>query len=767
MRKKSKYILWFDEIDKDDLALAGGKGANLGEMYSFRIPVPNGFVVTSKAYFDFLDYNKLSKPIKEILKATNLDDPQTFNIASSKIQSLIRYASIPGEIAREIIFAYLKLGKGLKYAKVAIRSSATAEDLPTASFAGAQKTFLGVRGEANVVDKVKDCWASLFEPRAIFYSQEKGFGQLIVGIAVPIQEMVPAEVSGVMFTIDPVTNQKNRIVIEAIWGLGEYIVQGKVTPDRYVIYGPELKILSREIAKQTIQLIELEDSIKQTAVPKQKQLKRKLNDKQIIELARLANLIHKHYFFPQDIEWVFYKNKFHIVQTRAVTTISETRDSKIITPSVKTIKRQPILTGEAASPGIASGAVKIIFSSKEIAQIQNGDVLVTTMTTPDFIPGMKKTVAIVTDKGGITSHAAIVSRELGVPCVVGTEKATRLLKNNQIITVNGTKGEIYSGGMVVKTKVRPSSPVGKRRKTTELTGANLKTATKVYVNLGEPELAKGIAGKNVDGVGLLRAEFMIANIGTHPKKLIKEHRQNEFVAKIEAGIREFCQAFYPRPVVYRATDFKTNEYRNLKGGEAFEPDELNPLLGYRGAFRYINQPEVFELELQAIKNVRKTLTNLWLMIPFVHTPGELREVKKLVVGNGLIRSPSFNLWLMVELPSNVILLEDFIDIGIDGVSIGSNDLTMLILGIDRDNENLAKIFDERNPAVLWALKKTIKTCQKYKITSSICGQAPSVYSDLVEKLVQWGITSVSVNPDAIERTRESIYNAEEKLVEKR
>jgi pyruvate,water dikinase len=774
-QKNQKNILWFNQVDKEDIPLVGGKGANLGEMASFGIPVPEGFVVTSKAYFDFLRENKLELKIKDVLEKINPQDPQSFNEASGKIKKLILGGKISLQLAKEIIDNYLKLGGLLKNALVAIRSSATAEDLPTASFAGQQASFLNIKGEANVLEKVKECWASLFEPRAIFYRQEKGFDHLKVGLAVVIQKMVPAEVSGVMFTCDPVTNQKNRIVIEAIWGLGEYLVQGKVTPDFYLLDKNSLEILEKRIAKQTIQLIKVGTLNKQTTVPKKLQDKRKLTDKQIVELAKIGKKIHQHYFFPQDIEWTFYKGKFWIVQARPVTTIKNPK-SKIQNP--KKIKRKILLKGQGASPGMASGPVKIIFSAKEIGKVENGDVLVAPMTNPDFGPAMKKAAAIVTDRGGQTSHAAIVSRELGVPCVVGTEKATKILKNGQIVTVNGAKGEVYEGGIINKipNSKFPALPAGRQipnkipnSKFPEIIApspASLKTATKVYVNLGEPELAKEIAQRNVDGVGLLRAEFMMAQIGVHPKKIIKDGKQKLFVEKLSSNISIFCENFYPRPVVYRATDFKSNEYRNLVGGKAFEPEEENPLLGFRGAFRYITHPEVFELELQAIKQVRKKYNNLWLMIPFCRTPQELQEVKKIIVGAGLIRSPSFKLWLMVEIPVNVILLEEFVKVGIDGVSIGSNDLTMLILGADRDNPDLANVFNEMNPAVLWALEKTIKTCQKLKITSSICGQAPSSYPVLVDKLVEWGITSVSINPDAIDSTRLAIYEAERRKIKK-
>ncbi len=765
MQKKEKNILWFEEVDKDDGAFVGGKGANLGELAKAGIPVPNGFIVTSKAYFDFIKENNLKDKIKESMKHVDADDPQSINVASQKIKKLIEDGKMSPILAKEIIHNYLKLGSLIRHALVAIRSSATAEDLPGASFAGQQETFLNVKGEANVVNRVKNCWASLFEPRAIFYREEKGFDHFKVGIAVPVQEMVPADISGVMFTIDPINNQKNKIVIEAIYGLGEYIVQGIVTPDIYVVDKNDLDIISKKVEEQKIQLIKAGATSEKATVPRKLRSRRKLTDKQIIELAKIGKKIHKHYFYPQDIECVLYKNKFHIVQSRPVTTIKE-KSEEI---KVEEIKKPIFIKGTPASPGITSGQVKKISSAKEIDKVEKGDVLVTSMTTPDFVTAMKRVAAIITDKGGQTSHAAIVSRELGIPCVVGTKEATKILKNEQIVTVNGSKGEIYKGGLDLKQTVSTSSlspSISKGTIQALKKQQAVKTATKIYVNLAEPSLATEIAQRQVDGIGLLRAEFMMAEIGTHPKKIIKDKKQKDFIDKLAENMEIFCQAFYPRPVVYRASDFKTNEYRNLTGGKVFEPEEENPLLGFRGAFRYIVDEAVFEMELKAIKQVRKKFNNLSLMIPFVRTPEELKQVKKIVVANGLSRSSSFELWLMVEIPANVILLEDFIKVGIDGVSIGSNDLTMLILGIDRDNSELAPIFNELDPAVLWALEKTIKTCSKEKITCSICGQAPSVYPDLVEKLINWGITSISASPDAIERTREIVFQAEKNLAKK-
>jgi len=757
---KDKYILWFKEIGKSDIPLVGGKGANLGEMTKvLGTLVPNGFCVTAKAYFDFIKVNNLHEQIKKILSSVNINNQPELIAVSKKIKDLIKSSAIPEEIVRPLIAAYHKLGGlfGLKHSLVAVRSSATAEDLPDASFAGQQETFLNVRGEANVVNKVRESWASLFTPRAIFYREEKGFDHFEVGLSSVIQKMIQSEVSGVMFTLDPVTNDKTKIIIEAIWGLGEYIVQGLATPDHYEVEKETGRILDITVSRQIFQLTKSGTKNAKVFVPKDLQSSQKLNSNQIVDVAKIGEILHKHYFFPQDAEWAYEKGKLYILQTRPVTT-TKSKKSEAGSGKKETMG-EIVLRGDGAAPGIGSGKVVIIKSHKEINKVKKGDILVTTMTSPDFVPAMKRAAAIVTEKGGQTSHAAIVSRELGVPCIVGTKTATKILKTGEEIIVDGSKGLVYSGRLEIE---RGKLKKGKKAK------KRIQTATRVYVNLGEPEMAFEIAKRNVDGVGLLRAEFMIAEIGVHPQKLIKEGREKEFIEKLAKGILKFAKAFSPRPVIYRATDFKSNEYRHLLGGENFEPEEPNPLLGFRGAVRYINTPQVFEMELAALKKVRNKYgyKNLWLMIPFVRTPKELLEVKRLVAASSLVRGASFKLLMMVEIPSNVLILEDFIKVGIDGVSIGSNDLTMLILGLDRDNSEVARDFDERNPAVLKALRRTIKICNKYKITSSICGQAPSEYPDLVEKLVRWGVTSISVNPDAIERTREIIHWAEKKIISK-
>jgi len=571
-----------------------------------------------------------------------------------------------------------------------------------------------------------------------------------------VQRMVQSEVSGVVFTVEPMSNDDSKIVIEAVYGLGETVVSGALTPDMYIVDKESVRILNKSIVKQEWQLVRSqaggnhEEGNIQVPIAVSDQVKQKLPDKDIIALAKIAKTIEGLYQFPQDIEWAKEEGKLYIVQTRPVTTIGLPKEAE----AVEEFEGVLILSGIPASPGTATGIVKITHHSSGIDKIREGDVLVAEMTTPDFVPAMKRAVAIVTDRGGRTCHAAIVSRELGVPCIVGTGEATSVLKDGQLITVDGSQGKVYEGRVIRKTVAVPDL---------EVAGEPVKTITKVYVNLADPDLAERVAARDVDGVGLLRAEFMIANIGEHPRYMLSQNRGREFVDRLAQGLEIFTRAFNPRPVVYRTTDFKTNEYRNLKGGEKYEEVEENPMLGYRGCSRYIRELDVFKLELEAVKRVRESFVNLWVMIPFVRTVRGLSQVKNILESEGLVRSPDFKLWMMVEVPSNIILLDKFIDVGIDGISIGSNDLTQLILGIDRDSPKLAEWFDERDEAVLWSLERAIKTARKRGITSSICGQAPSVYPELTTKLVEWGITSVSANPDMIEQTRATIAAVEKRL----
>lgn len=754
----TRAVVWFREVGRDDLGLVGGKGANLGELTQAQIPVPPGFIVTADTYFRFIEENGLEPLIQKDLFNLDVSNSRQLNERAARIRQRILDAPMPRYVANEIKSAYEELGEG----PVAVRSSATAEDLPEASFAGQQSTFLNVVGAENVIRAVQACWASLFEGRAIFYREEAGYDHIRVGLAVPVQRMVQSEKSGVMFTIEPVTSDPRKITIEAVYGLGEGIVSGEISPDLYIVDKESLQIVSKQHTRQERQIARSQESdgaheganswqdVDPSLVDAMK-----LSDDEIRELARIGRMVEEHYGKPQDIEWAYEAGMFYLTQSRPVTTLKEAGVSDVLDDEEEPA---PVLvSGQPASPGVGHGPVRIVLDPQDIDVVRPGDVLVSEMTTPDFVPAMKRASAIITERGGRTCHAAIVSRELGIPCVVGASNSTTVLSDDREVTVDGFRGNVHEG------EAHTRIAFAEREKQRWAKAATVKTTTKLFVNLAEPELAERVAARNVDGVGLLRAEFIVAQIGVHPRTFIEEGQPEEYTRQLAAGIREFCRAFAPRPVVYRLTDFKTNEYANLRGGSSFEQQEENPMIGFRGASRYVKEPDVFKLEIEAIKQVRSEFTNLYVMVPFVRTPAELKGVKQLMAEHGLVRKDDFKLWMMVEVPSNVIILDKFIDVGIDGISIGSNDLTQLVLGIDRDSEMLADTFDERNEAVMAAIQTAVSVARRRGLTVSICGQAPSVYPEVTERLVEWGATSVSVSPDMIDQTREIIAQAERKL----
>ncbi|MEM4772818.1 MAG: PEP/pyruvate-binding domain-containing protein [Nanoarchaeales archaeon] len=1044
-----KYIKFLKELNKNDVNIAGGKGANLGELINSGIPVPNGFVVLGNAYREHIVRNGIDKKIKEILDQTDVDNTEQLEKNTEKIRELIKNAPMPKDVEKEIIEAYKKLSKieGGKEIYVVARSSATAEDIKEASFAGQQETILNVKGVENVLNAVKKCWASLFTARATFYRTKKGFDHLKVDIAVVIQKQLGKiskeeylkgkYVAGVAFTIHPASGDKNKIVIEAHYGQGEAVVSGYVTPDTFVIDKRTGKILEKHISKKTKMKIASGDfGLEEVEVPKELSEIPCLNDKILRELWRILLKIEKHYNFPQDVEYVVENEKIYIVQSRPVTAFFEKKLDEI------NIKIKPILKGLAASGGIAIGKVKILKDSSEINKIEEGDILVTTMTEPDMVPAMKKAAAIITDEGGMTclapntklitnygileaekvyklvaedkvvyllsmnlekklvwkriiaagrrkdyiykifirdffdaiyltkdhkaiifedsqikkvpieilykrniplisivdipeklisinskklayligtliatkklsevieninrnnshqiqilksellelentflikilnnlevfvlnldkestkyflkgllsvnnsieiweenlikaislalikfgvlpnivngklilkkdklkrrkilrfsinfiskekydyvynfevygsneleknyiilsenfvpilvsnSHAAIVSREMGIPCIVGTKEATKVLVENQIVTVDAYRGYVYDGKVEELLKYVKSEEV----EVEEV--KKLKTKTKILMNLGVPEAIKKYRNLPFEGIGLMRIEFIVGSyIKYHPNYLIEQGKENEYINKLAEGIALVAKEIYPRFVVVRFSDFKTNEYAALIGGEKYEPKENNPMLGWRGASRYISKEfeNAFRLECRAIKKVRDEykLKNVWVMIPFVRTVEELEKVLKIMEEEGLKRSEDFKVWMMVEVPSNVFLVDKFSKY-VDGFSIGSNDLTQLILGVDRDSALLAKLgyFDERNEAVLRAIEYLIKEAHKNKVTVSICGQAPSVYPEFTEFLVKAGIDSISVNPDVVIKTKKLVYEVEKKV----
>lgn len=778
----TEFVKWFNEINKKNLDLAGGKGANLGEMFQAGFPVPGGFIVTANAYWKFMEDTGIIDEVKEILNNMDIENNEQLQNAAKKIQEVIKREEMPGDIGPEIKEAYdqMKLGNytskinnktteiiksGRDNPFVAVRSSATAEDLPDASFAGQQETFLNVKGGDEVVLNVQKCWASLFTARAIYYREKNNFPHMKVKIAVVVQKMINSDLSGVAFSVNPSTGNKDEIIIEAGYGLGESIVKGEVNPDLYIVNKSDFKIKSKDVKKQTRKLVRVDTgSNKWEQVKEEEQESQVLFDSNIVKLAKIIKGIEDHYEFPQDIEWAVERNKIYITQSRPVTTLENIK-TDTVSEEVKS-KSEAILHGLGASPGVAAGKVVKINSVDELERVKEGDILVTKMTDPNMVPAMKRAAGIITDEGGMTCHAAIVSRELGTPCIVGTNKATNILNEEDEVTMDATNGVVYKGKSqeVLSVGQQATPQTGEN---TIISGGKVVTGTEIHVNLSSPELADKTANRDVDGVGLLRAEFIAAELNIHPVAMIKEGKQQEFIDKFATDIARVARMFHPRPVTYRALDFKTNEYRDLPGGREVEPEERNPMIGWRGASRYVSPEyaEAFRLELRALKKIRDNMgmTNVELMIPFVRNTWELEKIFKIIEEEGM-KNIGMKIGIMIEVPSTVILIDKFCEMGIDFISIGSNDLTQLVLGVDRDNAKLSDWFDERNEAVTRCLERTIRIAKEHAVKTSICGQAPSVYPEITRFLVRCGIDKISVNPDVIERTRELVAQIEHKLL---
>ena len=757
-RGGGSLIRWFAELSRQDTAEVGGKGANLGEMTRVGLPVPSGFVITVTAYRRYYEASGLGREITRRIARLEPDDPDRLRIAAEEIQALMRQAAVPEDVHDAVVRAYEELTRREPEAAgfVSVRSSATVEDSARYSFAGMFESYLNVRGADDLLRRVKDCWASAFGARVLFYRLKQGLpAEFPIGVVV--QRMVNSEKSGVMFTMNPSTNDPGRLVIEAAFGLGESVVGGQVTPDRYVVDKTTLGVVERTVARKEFLLTRDPRTGENIRVPLDdaRGHAQVLSEEEIRAMAELGRQDEAHYGAPQDTEFAIEQGRLYIVQTRPVTTLLE----KPTTPTAPIGGPKVLIHGLGASPGLATGAVRVLASPADEGRLRPREILVTAMTSPDWVPIMRRAAAIVTDSGGMTSHAAIVSRELGIPCIVGTREGTRQLKDGMIVTVDARQGTVVEGATPARATTAPAPPA------VAPTSAPV-TATRVYVNLGEPDRADAIAARDVDGVGLLRAEFMLLSAldKTHPRLLLEQGRGEELVERMAGGLGTIARAFHPRPVIYRAMDFRSNEFRGLAGGERFEPREDNPMIGYRGCFRYTREPELFALELRAIAAVREQFRNLHLMIPFVRTGSEFRECKRLIDASGLTRDVELQLWVMAEVPSIVSWLEEYVRLGVTGVSIGSNDLTQLVLGVDRDSQVLAPLYDERDRAVLDAIRAIIGECRRLGITSSICGQAPSVYPAYVEQLVRWGIDSISVTADVLDVTRRNIATAERRLL---
>jgi pyruvate,water dikinase len=765
-------VVRLEDVRKDDIPLVGGKCANLGELTAKGVHVPPGFAVTAEAFRRFLEETKIGEIIHKTLGSSNGSrDPKQYEEASEEIRKILESAPMPEDIAGKVRTAYRELCEktGDKNVTVAVRSSATSEDLPDASFAGQQDTYLNVRGEDQLVHYVQKCWGSLYTPRAIFYREEKGFPHDKVLISVGVQKMVKSKCSGVAFTLDPINGDPSKIVIESTWGLGEALVAGIVRPDRFIVDKGTMQLIHKEIVPKMIEHIPNDKTglTMQSDVPVERRNVSSLTDEQVIEIAKVAVDIEDHYHTAQDIEFAVEHgatgSSLFVVQTRP-----ETFWSKMKSPTGETdshiVHRVAVVHGLPASPGMHAGRAKIVPTTLEAGRLmKNKDILVTRMTNPDWVPYMKIAGAIVTEDGGTTCHAAIVSREMGIPCIVGARNATKLMQTGQEYTVDAKSGVVYNG--LVEEILKATQPQH------EIPTVIPITSTKIYVNISLPELAEKVAREtHADGVGLLRAEHMMLSVGKHPRLLIEEGGGEKMVDAFAEGVRKVATPFAPRPVVYRCLDFKPDEFLGLPGGEKYEREAghvgPNPLLGFRGTFRYVKEPDIFRLECRAIKKVREEykLTNVHVMLPFVRTLEDFRNAKKILEEEGLKRGPDFKLWIMVEVPATVLLIDKFVDEGIDGISFGTNDLTMLILGIDRDDASIQEIYDERNLAVLRAMSHVIRVCSEKGVTTSICGQAPSNYPEVVEFLVREGAVSMSVNPDKVIETKFLVAAIEQKLI---
>ena len=754
------YVEFFKQLSKDDISVAGGKGANLGELTNAGIPVPPGFVITAQTYQKFITETGIVDEINAMLETLDINNTSELQKVAEDIKSLMINTPIPDDIQNVIIESYNKLcmDVGNDDVMVAIRSSATAEDLPDASFAGQQDTYLNISGIEDVLTNVRMCWASLFEARAIFYRAENDFDHSKVLIAVVVQQMVNSEKAGVMFTVDPSTGEE-EMLIEGAWGLGEGVVSGTVTPDtcRYDKVNDEVKSYRINTKKTMFTKDPETGATVQVDVPEEKRDERVLTDDDLEQLTQLGRRIQKHYGAPMDTEWGIENGIVFMLQARPITTLDNIDESKH-NESLDDESERVILTrGLGASPGLVSGTVKIIKKLDELDKILEGDILVTTMTTPDMVPAMKRANGIVTDEGGVTCHAAIISRELGIPCVAGTGEATTVLEENSKVTIDGKKGLVFEGEFGGDKEDLSEEPQ------TATSAAPIVTVTDVKVNVSMAEAAQKAYDTGADGVGLLRTEHMMLATGIVPYKFIDEGREDELVQVLVESIHKVVDVFYPKTVWYRTLDAPTDEFKTLEGGEN-EPDEANPMLGWRGIKRELDQPEILKAEFKAIKKLHEQgYTNIGVMLPLLHKPSELHDAKEIAKSVGLIPHEDVEFGMMVETPASAIIIEDFIEEGLDFVSFGTNDLTQYTLALDRNNELVAKHYTEAHPAVLKLVMRVIKKCNEAGVTTSICGQAGSK-PEIVEKLVEAGISSISANTDAVPTIRKLVAKVEKKIM---
>jgi len=753
--KEMPNVLWLEEIKKEDIISVGGKGASLGEMTAIGLPVPKAFVVTAQAFRRFLIETGIEEELFRKLERLDVDDNGALESVAKEVQEIVLSVEMPDHLRQDIVEAYDRMGANGTV--VAVRSSATAEDLPDASFAGQQETFLNILGETDLLDAVQRCWASLYGARAIYYRSKQGFDDRSVNIAVVVQELIRSEKSGVMFTSHPVTGEPLTIV-EGSWGLGEAVVSGSVSPDNYVFDLRSERVVDRLIAEKEIMIVpEGKHGTKTVNLSAKQRTAPVLSDAEVARLATLGKIAEDHYGVPQDVEWAIVGDVFFILQSRPITTIKR---PDIPHGGAAGQPKGPLgvvlVEGQGASPGVASGRVVIVRDVKDTSGVKDGDILVTKMTNPDMVPAMRRVSAIVTDEGGMTCHAAIVSRELGTPAVVGTKKATKLLRDGQVVTVDGEKGIIYEGAVAAPAAAAPAAAPAAAAVAPVITG------TLVKVNVSLPEAAQRAAATGADGVGLLRIEHLILGLAKTPGWYIEHDAEEEFIAELYGGIKTVLDAFPGKPVWVRTLDAPTDEFRNMEGGED-EPFEHNPMLGWRGIRRDLRSPEQFRLQVEAFKRLWAAgYDNLGVMFPMVNHPGEFVKARAMMKEWG-VDVETATLGVMIEVPSSAILVEDFIRAGIRFASFGTNDLIQYTLAIDRNNEHVADMYQPKHPAVLRLIDHAISVCRENGVECSICGQAGSD-PDMVTWLVEHGISSVSANIDAVPRIREAVARKERQIL---
>mgnify|MGYP000395095135 FL=1 len=752
-------VAWLEDVRSTDLGTVGGKAASLGELTEAGLPVPPGFVVTAGTYRTFIEEAGIDE---ELFAAVDVDSEDSAALAAAheRAHELIMETDVPASVREGILDAYRSVGDGEAF--VAVRSSATAEDLPDASFAGQQETFLNVT-EADLIERVKECWASLFSQRAIYYRNQQGFPHDEVDIAVVVQQMVDAEKSGVMFTSHPSTGDP-RIIIEAAWGLGEAVVSGAVSPDNYVVDRNTSEVETATVATKKLMHVkdEATGETVEREVPEDKRDQRVLTQAEIERLVELGETVEDHYGEPQDVEWAVAGGEVYMLQSRPITTIDDDgADADDADDGDGEGEGDHLISGLGASPGIASGPVRVVTKIDHLDQVRDGDIIVTEMTMPDMVPAMKRAAAIVTDEGGMTSHAAIVSRELGVPAVVGSGSATRVLEDGQVVTVDGEMGSVREGRDAAADA--PAANPGTDDASSNASATpNPVTATEVKVNVSIPDAAERAAATGADGVGLLRIEHLVLSLGKTPERYIADEGSDAYVAELTDGIQQVAEAFYPRPVRVRTLDAPTDEFRQLEGGDE-EPHEHNPMLGYRGIRRSLDRPEMFEHELEAFKRLYEMgYENLEIMFPLVNDGEDVARARAHMKAVGI--DPDKRKWgVMIETPASAIGVDDIVDEGVDFASLGTNDLTQYTLAVDRNNENVSDRFDELHPAVLELIGETIDVCRAADVDTSICGQAGSD-PDMVEFLVRKGITSISANIDAVGDVLETVDRVEERMI---